>query len=79
MSGILMISTVKTFSSKMIEVHSGQMLVALVAICFLIICLITEPWLTLSIMIIIYIALIPISAYEYHKLLKKEENIESKD
>ncbi|MDR1561412.1 MAG: CDP-diacylglycerol--serine O-phosphatidyltransferase [Holosporaceae bacterium] len=79
-SGVLMISTLKTFSSKMIEIGSESALLALISISLLIICLITDLWLTLSIMVTLYIMLIPYSVYKYSKTQKTEnqESCESK-
>jgi CDP-diacylglycerol--serine O-phosphatidyltransferase len=72
-SGTLMISTIKTFSSKMIEINSGSALLALVSIALLIICLITALWLTLSIVITLYLLLIPYGVYRYSRTLELEK------
>jgi CDP-diacylglycerol--serine O-phosphatidyltransferase len=71
-SGILMISTIRTFSSKMIIISSSSAVIALLAISLFIICLITETWLTLVILITIYLLLIPYGIYEYAQTKKKE-------
>ena len=71
-SGVLMISTIRTFSSKMITISSGSAVIALLAISFFIICLITETWLTLTILVALYLFLIPYSVHEYTKAKKNE-------
>jgi CDP-diacylglycerol--serine O-phosphatidyltransferase len=71
-SGILMISSIRTFSSKMIEINNGSALIALLVISFFIICLITKVWLTLTILITFYVLLIPYGAYEYARTKKSK-------
>ncbi|MCR5224933.1 MAG: CDP-diacylglycerol--serine O-phosphatidyltransferase [Alphaproteobacteria bacterium] len=71
-SGALMISTLKTFSSKMVEINSNSALLSLLVISFLVICLITELWLTLSILVFAYLISIPFGPCEYAKLQKRE-------
>lgn len=66
-SGIMMISRVKSFSSKMIEFKDGFASPELVAIGLIIICMMTAPWVTLSCLIGVYIALIPFGAYYYKR------------
>lgn len=72
-SGALMISTLKTFSSKMIEINSRFTLLALLIVSFLVICLITELWLTLSVLVLMYLASIPLGPSEYAKMKKTTE------
>ena len=64
-SGIMMISRVKSFSSKMIEFKGGFASPELVVISLIIICMITTPWVTLSCLTFVYIAMIPYGAYCY--------------
>ncbi|MDR2794877.1 MAG: CDP-diacylglycerol--serine O-phosphatidyltransferase [Holosporaceae bacterium] len=71
-SGVLMISTVKSMSSKMIEIKNGFASQELLLISFLIICLITELWLTLTVLIALYIITIPYGIYKYAKTAKEE-------
>ena len=66
-SGALMISTLKTFSSKMIEISGNSVLPALLAVSFLVICLITELWLTLSVLVLAYLIAVPFGPIEYAK------------
>ncbi|MDR1334592.1 MAG: phosphatidylcholine/phosphatidylserine synthase [Holosporaceae bacterium] len=77
-SGALMISTLKTFSSKMIEIANGFTVVALLSISLLIICLITEIWLTISTLILIYLLSIPYGSYKYSKTKEAEESVKKK-
>jgi CDP-diacylglycerol--serine O-phosphatidyltransferase len=77
-SGILMISTLKTFSSKMIEVGSGFTIATLLSISVLVICLITEIWLTISVLIFAYLLSIPYGSYKYHKTKEAEETSKEK-
>ncbi|MDR3187286.1 MAG: CDP-diacylglycerol--serine O-phosphatidyltransferase [Holosporaceae bacterium] len=72
-SGMLMISTLKTFSSKMIEVANGSAVVTLLSISLLVICLITEIWLTISTLILVYLLSIPYGSYKYSRAKKAEE------
>lgn len=69
--GALMISTLRTFSSKMVEVTSGNAWVVLTAIALVVICLTTRLWLTLSFLIAVYILLIPAGAYSYKRELEE--------
>ncbi|GHU16370.1 CDP-diacylglycerol--serine O-phosphatidyltransferase [Alphaproteobacteria bacterium] len=71
-SGALMISTIKSMSSKMIEMKNGLVSPELLVISLVVICLITELWLTLSVLISVYIAAIPYGAYKYSKTKKEE-------
>jgi CDP-diacylglycerol--serine O-phosphatidyltransferase len=73
-AGILMISSVRTFSSKMIEVSSGSMQIALLVTSLFVICLITDVWMTLFTLVSIYLISIPYGAYVYNKTRKAELN-----
>lgn len=75
-SGALMISTLKTFSSKMVEINSNSALLSLLVISFLVICLITELWMTLSVLVLVYLVSIPFGPIEYAKLQKREASSE---
>lgn len=70
-SGCLMVSTVRTFSSKIIEINNTKTWVTLTVIAFLVICLATKLWLFLSLLIIIYIFSIPYGVFEYSKALEE--------
>ena len=65
-SGIMMISRVKSFSSKMIEFKGGFASPELVVISLIII------WVTLSCLTFAYIAMIPYGAYCYKQQKRKE-------
>ncbi|MDR2267875.1 MAG: CDP-diacylglycerol--serine O-phosphatidyltransferase [Holosporaceae bacterium] len=72
-SGVLMISTVKSFSSKMIELKNGIASPELLIISLVVVCLITELWLTLTVLVLAYIAAIPYGIYQYAKTEKEME------
>ncbi|MDR2157928.1 MAG: CDP-diacylglycerol--serine O-phosphatidyltransferase [Holosporaceae bacterium] len=74
-SGSLMISRIRTFSSKMIEISNGSTPIALLVISSLVICLITEIWMTLSVLVTAYLLSIPYGIYEYSQT--KNEKIGS--
>ena len=74
-SGILMISTIKNFSSKMIEIKHGYAPLKLLAVSMIIISLITVLWQTLSVLILAYIFMIPVGSRHYAKQ-KDEETCE---
>jgi CDP-diacylglycerol--serine O-phosphatidyltransferase len=69
-SGALMISCIRTFSSKMIEVSNGSSAFIMLTSGLFVICLITELWLTLSIFIVFYLFSIPYGIYEYTRSTK---------
>lgn len=73
-SGILMVSTIKTFSSKMIKIEPGYYTIALIAFSVMVIFFITDFWFTLTSLITLYIVLIPYSIYLY---IKKEKHYKS--
>jgi CDP-diacylglycerol--serine O-phosphatidyltransferase len=75
-SGVLMISTVKNFSSKMIEIKNGLVSPELLVMSTIVICLITAVWVTLSILTILYILAIPYGAYYYSKV-EREKSAEA--
>lgn len=70
LSSILMISNLKTISSKMIVLTNQNIPITLLVISALIICLITNLWLTLSLLIIAYILSLPYGAYKYQEALE---------
>lgn len=76
-SGILMISTVKTFSSKMIVVKNKFASPELLIASLVVICLITALWQTLTVLIFLYIVTIPYGAYRYAKTEKEEKKIDT--
>ncbi|MBR1734666.1 MAG: CDP-diacylglycerol--serine O-phosphatidyltransferase [Alphaproteobacteria bacterium] len=66
-SGLMMISRIRSFSSKMIEFKEGFASPELVIISLIIICLITAPWTTLSVLTTAYLLTIPYGAYCYNR------------
>lgn len=78
-SGSLMISTIKTFSSKMVELGNTTAITAMMVMVLFAICLITQLWLTLSLLVLAYIVSIPIGACEYSKRLQEHEAVEKED
>ena len=75
-SGCLMVSTIRTFSSKIIEINNTNSWIALTAIAFLIICLTTRIWLSLSVLVAVYILTIPCGIHEYSKALRSTKEKE---
>ncbi|MDR0678160.1 MAG: CDP-diacylglycerol--serine O-phosphatidyltransferase [Holosporaceae bacterium] len=67
-SGGLMISCLRTFSSKIIEADNISAFVTLLCISFLVIFLITDIWLTLAVLITLYLFSIPYGAYKYARI-----------
>lgn len=70
-SGVLMLSTIRTFSTKMVQIDSGSIVKGLLAITLCVICLITNVWLSLSLFTIAYTVAIPLGVFEYHRYYKK--------
>ncbi len=68
-AGCLMVSTVRTFSSKIIEINNTNSWIALTVISFVIICLTTRLWMSLSVLVAFYIIIIPYGIYAYSKAL----------
>lgn len=66
-SGLMMISRVKSFSSKMIEFKDGFASPELVVITLVIISVITAPWITMSCLTALYVLMIPFGAYRYRQ------------
>ncbi|MDR1361923.1 MAG: phosphatidylcholine/phosphatidylserine synthase [Holosporaceae bacterium] len=75
-SGVLMISTLKSFSSKMIELKNGMTSTGLLIITLVMGCLLAELWLTLAVLIFAYLAAIPYGIYQY---AKTEKEMKSRD
>ena len=75
-AGCMMVSTIRTFSSKIIEINNTNSWVALTVIAFLIICLTTRLWMSLSVLIAFYLVIIPYSVHKYSEALKSEKTKE---
>lgn len=69
-AGCMMISTIRTFSSKIIEINNTNSWVALTIIAFLIICLTTRLWMSLSVLVAFYLIMIPYGVHKYYEALK---------
>jgi CDP-diacylglycerol--serine O-phosphatidyltransferase len=75
-SGVLMISSVRTFSSKMIEINNSRSAqIAILATGLFVICLVTDVWLTLSVLVTLYAVSVPYSVSVYAQTKKAEENV----
>jgi CDP-diacylglycerol--serine O-phosphatidyltransferase len=74
-AGVLMISTIRTFSSKILEISKAPAVITLSAISVFVICLITEIWLTLTILVMLYLFLIPYGIYKYAQTKKEEDSV----
>lgn len=74
---LLMVSRVPTFSGKLIgqKIAREHVLPVFVLVALFIACLLTYPSLTLAVGSIIYLALIPVSAYRYFQVERKMELI----
>lgn len=75
LAGVMMISTLRTFSSKMVQINNGSAVMGLIVIALCVICLITDVWLTLSLFTICYIIAIPFGVFDYGKRKKAAESI----
>ncbi|HKA47095.1 MAG TPA: CDP-diacylglycerol--serine O-phosphatidyltransferase, partial [Methyloceanibacter sp.] len=74
---LLMVSRVPTFSGKMIgqRIEREYVLPVFVFAALFIGCLLTYPSLTLAVGSVIYLAMIPVSAYRYFQVERKMEQI----
>jgi CDP-diacylglycerol--serine O-phosphatidyltransferase len=72
-----MVSRVPTFSGKLIgqKIAREYVLPVFVLVALFIACLLTYPSLTLAVGSVIYLALIPVSAYRYFQVERKMELI----
>jgi CDP-diacylglycerol--serine O-phosphatidyltransferase len=72
---LLMVSRVPTFSGKLIgqKIAREHVLPVFVLVALFIACLLTYPSLTLAVGSIIYLALIPVSAYRYFQVERQME------
>ena len=68
---LLMISNVATFSWGSLRLRRSWRLLALGGVALLVAALITEPWLTLLAVSIIYVALIPFSIAAYARVRRR--------
>lgn len=75
-SGFLMISHLPTFSLKKMHVQQKFILPIVIGIVVTTAGLVSHPWPTLSIAILIYVCTFPLSYYTYKKLEKKNTKID---
>jgi CDP-diacylglycerol---serine O-phosphatidyltransferase len=77
---LLMVSRVPTFSGKMIgqKIEREYVLPVFVFVALFIGCLLTYPSLTLAVGSVLYLAMIPVSAYRYFQVERKTELIGKK-
>ncbi len=68
---LLMISSIATFSWGLMRIRSSWRLSALAGVGLLVAALITEPWLTLLAISVIYLALIPFSMVAYRRVRRR--------
>lgn len=79
LSGSLMVSKIHTFSSKMIKIEQKQIIPAMLLTSLVIIFLIVEPWLTLSVLVIMYSVSIPFGEMRYRKVSVSNNELVKKD
>jgi CDP-diacylglycerol--serine O-phosphatidyltransferase len=73
--GILMVSQVPTFSFKKMRIPQRLVLPVLIACGLLVAALVSAPWLTLGIVIMVYLGTIPWSFYSYRRLLLAAQSL----
>lgn len=66
--GLLMVSTIPTFSGKQIRVPQSFVIPMLIVVGLLVAALVTAPWQTLSVLGILYLIAIPLSIRSYLRL-----------
>ena len=73
----LMIAPIPTYSFKRIRVPKNLVTVSLAGVALLAAALITEPWLTLSALIVAFSASIPFAVLSFKKRQKEDERSHS--
>ncbi|AFX99067.1 CDP-diacylglycerol--serine O-phosphatidyltransferase [Candidatus Endolissoclinum faulkneri L2] len=76
--GLLMVSHIPTYSFKQIKLSQGWIVPTLLFSGLITATLISVPWFTLSILLILYLSSIPLSLNTYRKLLIAAEKIAEK-
>ncbi|CAA7621079.1 CDP-diacylglycerol--serine O-phosphatidyltransferase [Magnetospirillum sp. LM-5] len=71
----LMVSTIPTFSFKKVRVPNAWVLPMLIVVGALAAFLVTEPWLTLTVIGMGYLGLIPLSIRAFHRLKREAEKV----
>jgi CDP-diacylglycerol--serine O-phosphatidyltransferase len=73
LSGSLMISRIKTFSFKTMQIPRKLMLPVMLIVGFIVAIFVTMPWLTVLIIVAAYLLTIPVSMNRYRKLAAVSE------
>lgn len=73
--GFLMVSTLPTFSFKRMKVPQRMMLPILIGAGLVIAGAVSAPWFTLALVILAYLASIPLSVVAYRRLLKEAQQM----
>lgn len=68
-AGILMISRLPTFSLKSIKIHRKMVIPTMIFAAILVASIVSIPWITLSIMILIYIGTLPFAYFAHKKIM----------
>ena len=77
--GILMVSTIPTFSLKRVRLPSRLVLPTIVTGCLVIAGLLSAPWLTLAILIVLYLCSIPFSIRAHRQLTSHHDGRQDDD
>ncbi|SDF06278.1 MULTISPECIES: CDP-alcohol phosphatidyltransferase family protein [Thalassobaculum] len=73
--GLLMVSQIPTYSFKQMKVPQRWVLPTLIGAGLVIAAVISAPWFSLGIVLIVYLATIPLSVNTYRKLLRAAEEM----
>lgn len=73
--GLLMVSQIPTYSFKQMKVPQRWVLPTLIGAGLVIAAVISAPWFSLGIVLIVYLATIPLSVSTYRKLLRAAEEM----
>lgn len=75
----LMVSTIPTFSFKKVRIPHNWVLPILLVIGLLAAFLVTEPWLTLVVVGVLYVGMIPLSVRSFRRLKREAARVEAGD
>jgi CDP-diacylglycerol---serine O-phosphatidyltransferase len=73
--GLLMVSQVPTYSFKKMRIPQRLVLPVLIGCGLLVAALVSAPWITLAVVIMVYLATIPMSFLSYRRLLDAAETL----
>ncbi len=73
--GLLMVSKVPTYSFKKMRIPQRLVLPVLIGCGLLVAALVSAPWITLAVVIMVYLATIPMSFLSYRRLLAAAETL----